>query len=347
MANRHYDLTPAAREARRRNGQKSTGPRTEQGKRRAAQNGRRGGAPHIVRSPAPAPSLTGRAEKLTQELAGAFEPANSAEHLLVEELARLHFRKRGNQEAQTGLIQKNWCKLARERAEHQRQLAMESSDYPYRLAAAAGFLTMEDCPAKFRQLSRMLNVVKDDVEQGNFSRDVEEVLRTVYGPGPTMRGARVLGNYRRLLESGYAPRTAEPEAGAPSPVAPGPEATDASFVPVPAASESEEARAARQDRASLEASRADLLQALQEEKSVLAAQYGTYLDEHVPSPEALQRAALVPADDAWRALIHQDQALDRQIESKTRLLMFMQWVRRSNEQRSAALYRSRGKAKKG
>jgi hypothetical protein len=340
-------MTPAALEARRRNAQKSTGPRTEQGKRRAAQNGRRHAAPRISRCPAPTPGLTGSAEKLAHELAQAFEPANSAERLLVEELARLHFRKRGNQEAQEGLIQKNWHKLARDRAEHQRELTLECSDYPYHLAAAAGFLTMEDCPAKFRELSRLLNVVKDDVQQGNFSRDAEELLKTLYGPGPTMRGARVLGSYRRLLESGFAPRTSEAEAGPASPVAPPPEATEANSVPAPAAGQSEEARAARFDQASLEAARADLLRALQEEKSILAAKYVTYLDEHIPSPMAVERAALVPAEDAWRALIHQDQALDRQIESKTRLLLFMQWVRRSKEQREAALYREEGEASKG
>jgi len=334
-------MTPAALEARRRNAQKSTGPRTEQGKRRATRNGRRNGAPRIWRSPAPAPCLTVRAEKLAHELAEAFQPANSAERLLVEELAQLHFRKRGNQEGQEGLIQKNWSKLARERTEHQRELTLESCEYPYRLAAAAGFFTMEDCPAKFRELSRLLNVVKEDVEQGNFSREVEEVLKTLYGPGPTMRGARVLGNYRRLLASGFASRTAGPEAG------PAPETSDARSVPGPAAAESEEARAARLDRASLEAARADLLRALQEEKSVLAAKYETYLEEHIPSPVALQRAALVPAEGAWRALISQDQALDRQIESKTRLLLFMQWVRRSKEQRSTALYRDGGEASKG
>jgi hypothetical protein len=323
----HRTLTPAALAARRRNAQKSTGPRTEQGKRRTSQNGRRHGAPRIWRHPAPAPALTGRAERLAHELAQALQPANSAECLLVEELAQLHFRKRGNQEAQQGLVQKNWGRLARERAEHQRELTLESSEYPYRLAAAAGYLTMDDCPAKFRELSRLLNIVKDDVARGHFSSEVEGVLKTLYGPGPSMRGARVLGHYRTLLESGFTPQP--------------PESADASTA---TAGESEEARAARSERASLEAARANLLRALQEEKSVLTAKWETYLEENVPSPTAVERAALVPAEDAWRALIYQDQALDRQIESKMRLHLFMQWVRRRQEQPSAPLYRDGGKA---
>ena len=325
----HRTLTPAALAARRQNARKSTGPRTEEGKRRVAQNGGRTAPPRIWRTPAPGPNLNRRAEKVAQELAEAFQPANAAEQLLVEELARLHFRKRCNQEAQQGLVEKNWSRLARERAEHQRQLTLESSEYPYRLAAAAGYITMDDCPAKFRELSRLLNIVREDVERGNFSREVEDLLKTLYGPGPSMRGARILGNYRALLENGYAP--------------PPPGSSDAG----PAATgESEQARAAQSQHASLEAARADLLRALQEEKSVLAARWETYLEENIPSPTAVERAALVPAEDAWRALIYEDQALDRQIETKTRLLLFMQWVRRQQESRPAPLYREGGRAVK-
>jgi len=339
-----FQITPARLQARRRNSQKSTGPRTEEGKRRSAENGRRTAAPRLWRSPAPRPDrqagLTDSAEQLTYELAEAFEPADAAERLLVEELARLHARKRANQEAQTGLIQRNWQRLTRERAEHQRALTIESGDYPARLAVAAGYLTMEDCPAKFRQLSRLLNVVKDDVQMGNFSRDVEEVLKTLYGPGPSMRGASILGSYATLLESGHRLRPTALEAASP------PKPVDAGSIPAPATDQSEEARAALRERDSLESTRAELVRAIEEEKMLLASKYQAYIDEHIPSPDALQRAALVPADDAWRSLIQQDQALDRQIENKTRLLLFMKWARRSREKRSGPLYKGGGKANK-
>lgn len=336
-------MTPAALEARRRNALKSTGPRSKEGKRRAAQNARRAGASRLGRSPARAPGLTRESEKLLDGLREAFEPANPAERLLVEELAWLHLRKQRNQEAQEGLIQKNLAKLQRERSEHQRELTLESSDYPCHLAAAAGLFAMEDCPAKFRQLSRLLNTVKDDVELGHFSPEVEKVLESVYGPSPSMRGARVLGSYRRLLASGFAPLPAEPESALTSPGTLPPGTTDTGLDP----SESEEARAARLDRASLEATRAELLRALQEEKASLAAKYERYLEEHILAPTALRRAAFVPTKEEWPMLIRQERALDRQIETKMRLLLFMQWVRRSKEQSSAALYRDKNEAGKG
>ena len=88
MAVRTYKVTPAAREARRRNAQKSTGPRTERGKRRVAENGQCAATPRPEQRVLPIPNLTGASEKLAVELAEAFEPANGAERLLVEELAQ-------------------------------------------------------------------------------------------------------------------------------------------------------------------------------------------------------------------------------------------------------------------
>lgn len=333
-------LTPAMREARRRNAQKSTGPRTAEGKQRSAQNARRGAFPRLWRSSDPALILAYPAKKLAHSLAQAFQPADAAECLLVEELARLHARKRANQEAQTGLVLKNWQKLARDRAEHQRAMTLESSDYPACLAVTAGYLTMEDSPAKFRQLSRLLNVVKDDVRMGNFSRDVAELLKALYGPVPSMRGAEILGSYATLLESG---QKLPPIFSGEGPV---PEAVSADSSPAPAVEEGEEARAARRERDSLESTRAELVREIDEEKTLLASRYQAYVDEHIPSPDAMHRAALVPADDAWRALLQQDQVLDRQIENKTRLLLFMQWARRSRKRRGKTLYKGPYKASK-
>lgn len=305
-------MTLKALEARRHNARKSTGPRSAEGLRRVSRNfpGRRGILARRGRDGSP--PLVKEAATLLGDLMEAFEPANPAERLLVEELARLQRRKQRNQEAQEGLIQKNLGRLRRERSERQRQLTLESSDYPARSAAAAGLLNMEDCPAKFRELARLLNVVKDDVELGNFSGEVEELLEMIYGPSPSMRGARIMGTYQRLLESGSKARKDDSETC----------------------------------DASLEATRTELLRTLEEEKSLLAAKYHDFLEEHIPTPAALERAALVPEDDLWRSLIFQEQALDRQIESKTRLLLFMQWVRRSNQHRRKSPYIGRAKAKK-
>jgi hypothetical protein len=345
---RLYAMTPKALEARRRNARHSTGPRTSKGKRRSAANSLPARA-----ADAGSPALGQKSPELLAALVKAFEPADPAERLLVEELARLHDAKRHNQEAQEGVIRRNLTKLRRQRGDHQRQLTLESSDHPYAMVAAAGFFQMDDCPAKFRVISRLLNTVKDDVELGNFSVEVEELLRMIYGPGPSMRGAMVVGSYNRLLESQFSlgPVRRGTETTGTPPDSPDAGPADSRFrgndheegedtAPGghprarggPAAAP--DAREADHTRASLEASRAQLLRAIDEEKSLLTAKFEAYLEEYIPSPEDLERAALIPTEQVWRVLSQQDQALDRQIENKTRLLLFMQWVRRSKEARA-------------
>ncbi|MGA2630833.1 MAG: hypothetical protein ABSG54_11540 [Terriglobia bacterium] len=314
---RRIAMTPKALEARRLSAQHSTGPRTPQGKRRSAANSHPGRAADAGSS-----ALGQKSPELLAGLVKAFEPADPAERLLVEELARLHEAKRHNQEAQEGVIRRSLTKLRRQRGDHQRELTLESSDHPYAMVAAAGFFQMNDCPAKFRVISRLLNTVRDDVELGNFSVEVEELLRMIYGPGPSMRGAMVVGSYNRLLESAFSL----------GPVRRRTETTDAPLESPDAAAP--DAREADHTRASLEASRAQLLRAIDEEKSLLTAKFEAYLEEYIPSPEDLERAALIPTDQVWRVLSQQDQALDRQIENKTRLLLFVQWVRRSREARA-------------
>ncbi len=346
---RPYSMTPKALEARRQNARHSTGPRTPRGRRWSFAKTRSGGPGNTA-----FPALNQESEKLLAGLVEAFEPADPAERLLVEELARLHDAKRRNQEAQEGLIGRTLAKLRRERAEHQREVTLENTDYPYRVAAAAGYFHMDDCPAKFREIARLLNVVKMDVEVGNFSPDAAELLKMLYGPSPSMRGARVLGAYQQLLESegrlapvweqgadavsnSHPRETCPPrKRGSGGPVDSRLRGNDAN-----GGRANDESEAARLKRLSVEATRSSLLRALEEEKSLLAAKYTAYIEEHIPTPLALQRAALVPSDAAWPQLAQQDQVLDRQIENKTRLLLFMQWVRRRKGAEAGPLYSKR------
>lgn len=131
-------VTPKSLEARRRNAQLSTGPRTPEGKRRGSANSQPDGAVRVACA-----TRNEESEKLLRGLVEAFEPA---ERLLVEDLARLHNAKRRNQEVQEGLIGRNLARLRGERSEHQREVTLENTDYPYRMAAAAGYFHMDHCP---------------------------------------------------------------------------------------------------------------------------------------------------------------------------------------------------------
>jgi hypothetical protein len=332
-------MTPQALEARRLNARRSTGPRTEQGKRHSARNLPRGRGFLAWPRRSASPPVARESETLLVGLLEAFKPANPAERVLVEELARLHRRKERNQEAQDGLIQAKLRALRRERSKHQQALTLESPNAPYRLAAVAGWFEMADSPAKFREVSRLLNVLKEDIELGNFSAEGAGVLETIYGPDPSIRGARVLADYKRLLASSFRRPAGEAEQGSGSLGAEGGDLSPS------AASPTQNTGARREpsgDSLHLELTQGELVRAISEEQSLLAAKHRAYIEEHIPSTLALRRAALIPEGEGWHPLLQQDQVLDRQIERKTRLLLFMQWVRRQRRR----LYRHAPKARK-
>jgi hypothetical protein len=64
----------------------------------------------------------------------------------------------------------------------------------------------------------------------------------------------------------------------------------------------------------------------------------------VPSFPALPAPALAPSGPEWQTLIRQQEILDRQVERKTRLLLFVQWVR-SGARRALRPLSYRDKAK--
>ena len=321
-------LAPNEIEARRRNAQKSTGPRTQRGKRRAALNASKGRAPRS--GPPPTMLALGenpsQYERLLRELVQAHQPANSAERLLVEDIALLRLRKQRNQRAQNGLILKNLEKLAHERYARQEEISHESSGFSYEQAEETGLLNIEDSPAKFKEVARLLDLLIAAVDRGEFTEDGSEMLQMLFGPNPSMRGARILGFYSHLESRGGVPASPEEEGN--SPTCEGAE-TGANLTLTLARASEGEPDAADEEKGLDESIYNDLCLALLEERLLTGEKYQRYLAEHIPSIPALRAAALAPSEEEYRGLIRQEQFLDQQIERKTKLLLFMQWVARS------------------
>ena len=99
--------------ANRRNALKSTGPRTPEGKRRARVNAWR----HGRRAQTSARELLERGEdprayeRWRQEMVAAFEPQDALEIHLVEELARLGWKRKRVERAQAALQEREVEKL--------------------------------------------------------------------------------------------------------------------------------------------------------------------------------------------------------------------------------------------
>jgi len=283
--------------ARRANARHSTGPRTERGKRRAAQNGLRHGL--FMRSPWR--SMLALDEdprdfrRLLDALLAAHRPADPAQRLLVEDIALLRWRKQRNQRAQEGLVLQGLDKLKRARLQHERQVTQDTIDFPAKEALENGLLNVKDSPAKFKELWRLLKLVQEEVGRREFSEAGHDLLLSIYGPHPSLRGIQILAFHKRLLTPGYS----------------GEEEPD--------------------DDASDDSIYRDLCLALLEERKDLGEKYEAYLHEHIQTTRTLQASALTPSQSEWRTLLRQEQSLDQEIEHKIRLLAFMQWAERMAE----------------
>ena len=320
-------VTPKEIAARHRNARKSTGPRTERGKRQVARNGSRAAAVRL----GPLYTMQDLEEKpddyqqLLEGLRTAFQPANPAEGLLVEDIALLHLRKRRNQQAQQGLIRKSLGRLARERSERLLEITQESSSFSHKQADEIGLANIDDSPAKFKELTRLLDMVSQEVDRGEFSEEGGKLLFKIFGPNPSMRAARIIGFYSHCRDcvAGLRPPDGGEEGGS----ACGPADSEADL---PAAYQSDDGYTEDDQRILNKSIYDDLRAALLEERLLTGKKYERYLDEHVRSFPAVRAEALAPSESEWRMLLRQEQLLDQQLERKTRLLLFMQWVRQKS-----------------
>jgi len=168
--------------ANRANAQKSTGPCTEQGMQRVAQN---------LRAPLPPARLLGLAEAtaLKQEPGAAeqlyrklIEPYGNPPALLAlhfEDLARLQLELRALERIRDAQLehhaQRVALKVRRLYREMDRQLGVTPKDL-----FEKGLCNIEDSPAKFKMQIDALSVLKSQLQRGDLEA-MEPALRQLYG----------------------------------------------------------------------------------------------------------------------------------------------------------------------
>jgi hypothetical protein len=333
MALIHRTLTARGLWARRRNARKSTGPRTEGGKQRAALNALAHGgfARWPWRSMLALDEDPRDFAQLLEALVAAHHPGNLAERMLVEDIARLRWRQQRNQRAQEGLVLRGLERLKQVRAHHEVQVTQDTIGSSAREALDSGLLSIPDSPAKFKEVRRILRLVQEEVERGVFTPAGHQLLLNIYGPQPSLRGIEILGMYRHFLDSGCSP----PEdlkqacaAGTSGDAGENAAPENGGALAGGGATPAEAADADACDRMMYVGLRLALL----EEQRELVDRYEAYLTEHLQNLRALQAAALTPSASEWRALTRQEKQLEEQIERKTRLLSFLQWAERKRRQ---------------
>ena len=197
------EVTPRMAEANRHNAEKSTGPRTPEGKQNVAYNALQHG---LYGKPCLQFMLaTGEDPKELQQiltgLTESFHPFTPAQQMLVEDLAMLRWEKRRNQRAQAAAISFELEQLDINTEELRKQRDREESGLSFDRAAVAekGLINMPDCPGKFRQIRDKLKVLLEQVNRKEFEVDVSNILLLLYGNQPSLRGNLLCTYFDRFL----------------------------------------------------------------------------------------------------------------------------------------------------
>jgi hypothetical protein len=285
-------LTPREVESRRENARKSTGPRTEAGKRRAALNALKYGrytGPHTMEQ---SMLLLGEDphefHAFRESLIASRQPADAVEQMLVEDIAILAWKKRRLNRAQQGLQLRNLEVLELDRHRQALEVGRESADISQEEVLKSGLRRARRSPARFGEILSHLDTLTALVARKDFSQDISFVITMLYGETPTLRGAQIANSYRQLGETGV---------------------------------KTEEQRALA----------AGLKIAIEEETRDVIEEYTLFLQEHVHVSPALRDSALAPVHPQWTAIVRLEYALDRLIERKLKLLTQIQRTRKIQE----------------
>ena len=185
MGNKRGCLTAAEIEARRENARKSTGPRTQAGKRRsrlnALQHGFRSQAQTFYEAMVELGEDPNEFTRLLRALVAACQPADALEMMLVEDIAIMQWKKSRLDRAQAGVQARNLQTLVAERRRQALQVGRDTPNVSQAEVLKAGLRRVRNSPAKFAEILSYLDILVEWVKQKNFPPDAEELLRGLYG----------------------------------------------------------------------------------------------------------------------------------------------------------------------
>ena len=165
MASQTENLRAAQLEARKENAQKSTGPRTAEGKRRSSQNARKHGLYSNANFFWDAAIALGEDprdfERLLKGLVLARQPADTLEMVLVEDIALLVWKKARLDRAEAAVQVCNLQKHDLERRKQFIQVGREISDTWHSEVREKGLRRTLDAPGKFEQILSILDVLSN------------------------------------------------------------------------------------------------------------------------------------------------------------------------------------------
>ena len=177
-------VTPQRRDAQRRNAQQSTGPRSEAGKERMKMNALKHGCDDAPENEAAVMRALGEDPEqfaaLKRDLAAAFAPGDALSSQLVDDLARLYWRRNRVQRLETGLMREALEGVEERRRALARALADVTFE-PSQYDAVAFDLPKPTHPCvRRRMLLSFWGVMREQVRQWDFNDEQASRVESYY-----------------------------------------------------------------------------------------------------------------------------------------------------------------------
>lgn len=173
-------ISPRKLASNRANAQKSTGPRTERGKKRVRLNGFRRRSVRLL-GLAEARTLRqepGEAERLYEELIAPYQPAPAILAMHFQDLARLHLELEAWERIRDAQLEHRW---QQNDVERRRRYQETQTDLPgtAQERAERGLCRMDETPARFQRQADCLSMLKNHLQKRDF--DIEHLLQALWG----------------------------------------------------------------------------------------------------------------------------------------------------------------------
>ena len=308
------DLTPEMQAARQASAQHSTGPRTEAGKQNskmnATQHGERSRPDHHILVMLKLGEDPLEFEYLKKQLRLSYGPGEVLFEKQIDDLAVLYWRRHRLERSQEGLML--GALLTAEERQRRRRLEMADATFDASQACQIDLPVPADPGVRLRMLLSYLGAIREQVKQGVFEPVLVEKFEALYEKKVGWRQARLL----KLLR---ARRTGAPVySGTGTPAGP-PEGPAQAPEPLPEVAEP----SGPGKSACATDEHQDLLRLLDEEIAFLEKefQYAEALNEEQAA--AARDACMAPDSEQWKILLRREEALDRAIDRKVRILLAM------------------------
>lgn len=327
--------------ANRRNAQKSTGPRTPDGKRRASHLGR-----HLYATPDPEafrqmamvgdePELLGRLER---DLTEAWQPTNAMQELIVADLAMLYFKKAALERTLRLKRMLEVQQLVVATEEH--LLGKDVNDPPIDdvFLRQFGYRGVEPCQRGFAESQRLLDLLQAHLEERDG--DVAPIIKALYGESLTVPAENIQRLFRALAAA-ERPNggDATESTGADETESTGAEGTEPTGDDEIDSTNAGGTEAVGDDE--IGCTVAELERLIAEEKRASVAEEEAFRRDQESIYNLRLGFRWAPITANWGTALQKDRMLDSAIDAKAKLLMRLQERRASGRRKSAKKQRGR------